>query len=327
LLTSCEAYHRRVPSELPRGFLIRNATLDDIPAVASVGRACDIADIGEVDTDENWLHDDWTRPRFDPSTDAWVVSGQGGKVVAFAYTWDEEPHVRFDSGGWVHPDHRGRGLGTALVQEVAQVPAGSAIRVLHSFDADASGARDPDASGARILFEALGYQPEREYLHMEIDVAKGFAVGDAPAGIVVRPRTEADDRDIVAVMADAFNDPWNYEEARQEFHESKIYDPSLWLIALDGNEAVGALFGYLTNGRGQISALGVRDGWRRRGIGQALLRASFLRFRERAAHNVRLNVDRDNVFGATRLYERAGMRLRRRWVVMVKDLTNEADAS
>jgi ribosomal protein S18 acetylase RimI-like enzyme len=324
-----------VPAELLPGFLIRNATLDDIPVVAAVGRACDIADIGEVDTDENWLHDEWVRPRFDPSTDAWVVTERGGEVVAFAYTWDEEPHARFDSGGWVHPDHRGRGLGTALVREVerralrdrAQVPAGSTLRVLQSFDADASGARDPDASRARMLFESLGYAPETEYLHMEIEVSKELAVGDAPAGIVVRSRTAADDRDIVAVMADAFDDPWDHEEARQEFLARKTHDPSLWLIALDGDVAVGALFGYLTNGRGQISALGVRDGWRRRGIAQALLRGAFVRFRDRGAPDVRLNVDRDNAFGASRLYERVGMRLRRRWVVVAKDLTEEADAS
>ncbi|MDP9184664.1 MAG: GNAT family N-acetyltransferase [Actinomycetota bacterium] len=321
-------------SELPPGFRIRNATLDDVPAVAAVGRACDLADIGEIDMNEEWLHDDWVRARFNPSTDAWIVTENGGKAVAFAYTWDEEPHARFDSVGWVHPDYRRRGLGTALVQEVerralrdrTQVPAGSAIRVLQSFDTDASGARDPDASGARILFEALGYEPEKEYLHMEIDVPGGFTVGDAPAGIVVRARTPADDRDIVAVMAEAFDDPWDYEEARQEFLASKTFDPSLWLIALEGAEAVGALFGYVANGRGQVSALAVRDAWRLRGIGQALLRLSFERFRDRGTTNVRLNVDRDNAFGAGRLYERAGMHLRRRWVVMAKALTAEPDA-
>jgi ribosomal protein S18 acetylase RimI-like enzyme len=217
------------------------------------------------------------------------VTEQRGEVVASAYTWDEgHMHVSTRTG-WIHSDHRRRGLGTALVREVerralrdrAQLPAGSALRVLQSFDADASGARDPDASGARILFESLGYGPDTEYLHMEIEVSKELAVGDAPAGIVVRSRTAADDRDIVAVMADAFDDPWDYEEARQEFLASKTYDPFLWLIALDGDEAVGALFGYLTNGRGQISALGVRDGWRRRGIAQALLRGAFVRFRDR----------------------------------------------
>lgn len=74
----------------------------------------------------------------------------------------------------------------------------------------------PDASGARALLEGLGYSPEREYLHMGIDVPDGFDPGGAPAGITVRPRVETDDRAIVAVMADAFEDPWDYEEARQE---------------------------------------------------------------------------------------------------------------
>lgn len=233
---------------------MRPATLDDIPAVVAVGRACDLQDIGEVDVQENWVRDEWVRPRFDPLTDAWVVTEPSGEVVAATYTWDQEPHTLFDSAGWVHPAHRGQGIGTALVlavegravRDLAEVPAGSAPRVLQSFDADASGAHDPDASGARVLLEELGYSPEREYLHMEIDVPDGFVAADAPAGIVVRPRSEADDRDIVAAMADAFDDPWDYEEARQEFAVSTTYDPSLWFIALDGDEAVGALFGYMT---------------------------------------------------------------------------------
>ena len=191
------------------------------PLWRSAGRA--IEDIGEVDVQENWVHDEWVRPRFDPSTDAWVVTEPGEEVVAATYTWGQEPHTLFDSAGWVHPAHRGRGIGTALVlavegravRDLAELPAGSAPRVLQSFDADASGAHDPDASGARALFEELGYSPEREYLHMEIDMPDGLVAGDAPVGIVVRPRTEADDRDIVAVMADAFDDPLDYEEARR----------------------------------------------------------------------------------------------------------------
>jgi ribosomal protein S18 acetylase RimI-like enzyme len=314
---------------------MRPATLDDLPAVVAVGRACDLEDIGEFDVHESWVHDEWVRPRFDPSTNAWVVTEPGGKVVAATYTWDQEPHTLFDSAGWVHPAHRGRGIGTAIVlavegravRDLAEVPAGSAPRVLQSFDSDASGAHDPDASGARALFEGLGYSPEREYLHMEIDVPDGVVAGDAPAGIVIRPRAEEDDRDIVAVMADAFGDPWDYDDARQEFAVSATYDPSLWFIALDGDEAVGALFGYTTDGRGQISALAVRDAWRRRGIAQALLRTAFVTFRDRGVVNVRLNVDRDNTAGATHLYERAGMRLRRRWLMVAKTMIAAQDGS
>ena len=56
-------------------------------------------------------------------------------------------------------------------------------------------------------------------------------------------------------------------------------------------------------------------------IGEALLRAAFATFRGRDVATVMLNVDRDNTTGATRLYERAGMRLRRRWLVVAKTLT------
>jgi ribosomal protein S18 acetylase RimI-like enzyme len=313
---------------VPPGFRIRDARLADIPRVAAVGRAADLADIGELDADEDWLHDDWTRPRFDPSSDAWIVEQDAGPIVAFVYTWDEDPHVRFDSAGYVHPDFRGRGIGSVLVDVVerralrdrALVPPGSSIEVLHSFDSDASGLRDPDASGARALLEASGYGSEREYLHLGIDVPRGFVAGAPPAGITIRPRSEADDRGIVAVMADAFDDPWDYDEAREEFRNSHTYDPSLWMVAHDGDHPVGALFSYVTNGRGQVSALGVRAPWRRRGIGGALLRAAFVRLRDRGVPDVRLNVDSDNASRASRLYDRAGMRLRRRWLIVSKTL-------
>ena len=51
------------------------------------------------------------------------------------------------------------------------------------------------------------------------------------------------------------------------------------------------------------------DGSMWRGLGLALLRESFRRFRETGETVVALGVDADNPTGATRLYERAGMRV------------------
>jgi ribosomal protein S18 acetylase RimI-like enzyme len=314
---------------------MRAATIDDISAIVAVGRACDLADIGDVDVHEDWVRDEWVRPRFDPSTDAWIVTEPHGETVAAAYTWDEEPRLLFDTAGWVHPAYRGRGIGTALaltverraVRDLAELPDDSAPRVRQAYDADASGVHDPDASGARVLFEALGYAPEREYLQMEIDLPDGFNAGDDPAGVTIRPRVEADDRAILDVIVEAFGEPWDFEEAQQEWAASQTYDPTLWLVALDGDEPVGAMMAYVTDGRGQISSLSVREAWRRRGIAGAILRTAFVRFRDRGVTNVRLNVDRDNATGATRLYERAGMHLRRKWLVVSKTMMASTDDS
>ena len=62
-------------------------------------------------------------------------------------------------------------------------------------------------------------------------------------------------------------------------------------------------------GYGWVGTLGVRRPWRRRGIGEALLRRSFRVLHERGYRRVRLSVDAESLTGATRLYKRAGMRV------------------
>ena len=60
-------------------------------------------------------------------------------------------------------------------------------------------------------------------------------------------------------------------------------------------------------GTGHVNILGVRPGWRRRGLGRALLLHSFRELRDRGRLKADLGVDAENTTGAVRLYERAGM--------------------
>jgi ribosomal protein S18 acetylase RimI-like enzyme len=83
-------------------------------------------------------------------------------------------------------------------------------------------------------------------------------------------------------------------------------DLSLWFVARDGG--------------GWIGAVGVVEGWRRRGIGRALLLHAFGEFHRRGAPHAGLGVDVDNPTGATRLYEGVGMRVVREDVVYEKEL-------
>jgi len=66
--------------------------------------------------------------------------------------------------------------------------------------------------------------------------------------------------------------------------------------------------------------VGVRKPRRGRGIGTFLLRRAFADLARRGHRRARLNVDAGNETGATRLYERVGMRVRREFLVYEKRL-------
>jgi len=103
----------------------------------------------------------------------------------------------------------------------------------------------------------------------------------------------------------------------REFHlRSRGFGPELFLLAFDGEELAGFALDYPVHGTdtglGWVATLGVRAPWRRRGLGEALLHASFAALHARGLRRVGLGVDAQNVTGALRLYERVGMRQVRR---------------
>jgi ribosomal protein S18 acetylase RimI-like enzyme len=60
---------------------------------------------------------------------------------------------------------------------------------------------------------------------------------------------------------------------------------------------------------GWVRNLGVRRGWRGRGLARALLQHAFGAFYARGCTTIGLGVDAQSPTGATRLYQRAGMRV------------------
>jgi ribosomal protein S18 acetylase RimI-like enzyme len=71
---------------------------------------------------------------------------------------------------------------------------------------------------------------------------------------------------------------------------------------------------------GWIASIGVRDAWRKRGLGLALLLHAFGELYRRGQRRIGLGVDAHNPTGATRLYERAGMKVAWSAAIFEKEL-------
>src|SRR5512146_902957 len=299
----------------PDGYRLRPPTEADLDGAAAVLIADQLDDVGTVVLDGDFLRNRWRRPGFDLVTDAWVVTDLTGTVVAFGQATHDAPGV-VESLGIVHPAHRGRGIGSALLDRIesraTMLLAGeSATRFRHSINAN--------DRAAATMREARGLRPVRHFWHMEIDLAEPLQPGPVPAGVEIAGIDSPNDLpEVHAVLEEAFSEHWgNYPEPYDQWVDEEAsgpgYDPALWLRATGGGRMLGALTGNLWGERGWVGYLGVRAAGRGRGIGAALLREAFARFAARGARYAVLNVDAENTTGATELYERVGMRVVNRW--------------
>jgi ribosomal protein S18 acetylase RimI-like enzyme len=83
------------------------------------------------------------------------------------------------------------------------------------------------------------------------------------------------------------------------------FDPELWFLAESDEMLVGAVLCWTS---AFVKDVVVHESWRRRGLGEALMRHAFRVLATRGAEAVDLKVEASNA-GAVALYERVGMRV------------------
>ena len=303
--------------ELPEGYLLRRPTPEDAEAVAQLMIAVDIADTGRPDTSVQDVRNDWELPRFSLAKDAWVVSAgpttSRGPLVGYAWIWDRVPHVDLQGDLYVHPEHVGRGIEPVLlrrleertVEHLTAAPSGETVQ-LGVFAMVGT-------SLAQVLVDR-GYTYVRTFLRMTIHLKQGYPATPNLEGIEIRRfRPGVDERALHRTIEESFADhyrfaPEPHEEwvSRRTGHEE--FDPTLWLLAWEGDEPVAGVIPYQFEELSWVRELGVRRAWRGRGIGRALLLETFREFERRGQSQVSLGVDAENASGATRLYESVGMK-------------------
>ncbi|MBV9228926.1 MAG: GNAT family N-acetyltransferase [Chloroflexi bacterium] len=299
---------------LPGNLLVRRPTMDDLKSVYELVNTCDLADNGMPDHTLDELRAYWQSPDINLATDAWTVVNSQGQLVAYADT-DSEGHGEIFSFIRVLPEYRNRGLETHLLQQVErralervpQAPANVRIALYNWIS-------HSDKTMPHLL-EQQGFKQVRSFWRMELAMGEAPGVPEWPESITLRTlRAGEDERTVFAMMEKAFQDHWRHtpttfeQWARWQLRE-ETFDPTLWFLAWEGDELVGgSLCRYEKElDLGWVGQLAVLRPWRRKGLGMALLLNSFGEFYRRGIYKVGLGVDSQNLTGATRLYERAGM--------------------
>lgn len=272
-------------------------------------------------------------PGFNIDLDSFAIE-QDGELVAIADVEFSEKTGRAWASGAVQPEQRGRGLGTQLIALTEQRTLEWAATAL-SDDQPLQIQRycSHNNAAAIRLFEAHGYYGVRSFYRMQTELDTPLEAPPLPNGLVLRPFDEARDAQAVyETHMETFADHWGSE--RETFEEWAHYllkapdsDPTLWLIAYEGDQIAGIClnspYGESDPQMAYTNVLGVRRNWRKLGLGTALLKQSFALFQARGFKRASLGVDASSLTNAVALYERAGMHVQERTLAYRKMLRGE----
>jgi mycothiol synthase len=299
--------------------VVRPPTLDDASGVALLIAARDRADFGEDDPigftgDE--LRDWWAMDEPGLATDAWIAL-RGDDIVGYARAGRERDVANLADESCVHPQARGLGIGSRLLDEAEQWARENDLRRFHVHVVN---------EGGRNLATARGHTLVRFFWRMEIDLAEQPPMPEAPVGTTIRDyRPGKDDAALHAMHQEAFAEHWEFtpsplDEWLSWRQTRRDYHPALWQIAEENGGIAGAALCFGEDRFGWVLDLAVRPSSRRVGLGLALLEYAFAALWRRGHTRVGLEVDSENETGATRLYERAGMKVTRRYATYEKVL-------
>jgi len=267
---------------LKEGFTDRPATVDHLPEMVRIMNNYWTPLIGV----DKFTVDDFevmaSTPGYDLEKSAQVVFAPDGKMVACVLVRDvSSPPVHPSAFGAVAKEFEGQGIGRYLLswaeqrarQAIQRCPDGARVTLHMSASLD----HPPTIR----LFETYGFQVIRYFWLMLIVLDQKPPDPVWPEGI--RVVTFKEHPDLVALYRatdEAFQDHWGYvqrdeqeglERWRHFMEHDKAFDPSLYFMAMDGDEIAGVALCSPEIGGDKdmalVDQLAVRKPWRKRGLG------------------------------------------------------------
>jgi GNAT superfamily N-acetyltransferase len=294
---------------VPDGLLVRAPTADDVDAIVTMVNECERHDSGEVMLERADLVADTRTAGFDLDRD-WVVVEEGDRIVGRGLF----VHRR---SAWidVHPDVRGRGIGSWL-------RTWSEDRA-RSVGADRVGQTiDETRADALALLQDAGYRPRRTSWILRIDHEDRPPEPSSPEGVELRASRPEDHDEALAMFERAFSE-WEDRLAnapetwRARVTEREGFRGDDLMLAVADDRIVGGAF-LIDAEEIWVDKIAVAKEFRHRGIARALLQVAFRRSYDLGYRWTRLSTDSDT--GALTVYERVGMRVERSFTHLALEL-------
>jgi mycothiol synthase len=298
------------------GLVFRHFGEADLSSISAVINASLAADRNSERITVEELANIYAHPvHWDPQQDTLLVEVERTLVGCANTEWCEDAQ-----GDCLHninlhlvEEWRSRGLERAVQRYLEQ-----RAKVIAS--AGSTGARHwyasrvPETWRARAeMLLALGYTPTRYYYEMQRSLDEDLPEVLMPTGIELRSPLPEHYRAIWEANAECFRDQQDYVAPSEESYYAWVatpdLDPSLWLVAWDGDQVAGGAINVAYRGVwGETDDLFVRRPWRNQGLGRALLVGSLHLFKARGVTTAGLGVDAENLSDALGLYESVGFR-------------------
>ncbi len=217
-------------THLDPSLTLRSARWEDVNAVAKLSH-----DVAKMEGDASFvltaeeLANEWKNEGFSVERDVFVVETQDGRIVGSEEFYNENGHYKLKADGCVHPEFRGQGIGTSLLEKIverAQAEAKLAEPDMRVFIQSTFNNKD---EAGHALLRAEGYFPIRYFWRMEIKLQEAPPVVTFPDGIELRPFVK-DEHAIAVWQADneAFRDHWGSHDASyEEWSHRKFGNPIL----------------------------------------------------------------------------------------------------
>ena len=311
----------------------------------------DIADLVKLNDTSGQLDDDtlvselkgfFNAPNVDKGRDLRTWHNFSGKLIGFGQlvlmsqqTQAIEAYLYFD----IHPAWQGKALETEILQwgEERLCEIGRAKNLslkLLTFCRS-------DRLDRLIRLKQQGFTQARSFLTMSCSLNQPISSSALPTGFTRRQLSTkghhfqiplGDVQDWVQLFNESFIDHWQHQDltvetARQWLFNNPHCKPELNLVAVapDGKLAAFCV-GYINGNEnasnrcneGWIKLLGTRRGFRRLGLGRAMLLTQMQQLKAVGVERVKLGVDAENLTSATKLYQSVGFQPIKTWLSYAK---------